>query len=258
MAWRVAGPRDWSSNTRSGLMNQSPSGPDGPQSGKRRLSRRDLIQTVVVAGVIGAVVGISGAIGRANQDPYERAIEEAGTALMELPGFDDRFDTSDEEAAFEAGAQLGMAAIPRLSDREFSEYLRITHRMFRAVDDDVCASLALGTVDEEGVLEGIRSLEIDTVRRYVELLVAAARVELAGGRAPPPTQAEAQAAFDELATKLGAARLSEMGAIYLDPAEAGDERLCAVTRDLYGALVALPPDTTRVIFRSLFNEAPAT
>lgn len=230
-------------------MIETPTEPQAPA--KRRLTRRDLVRIAVVAGAIGAVVGISGAIGRSSQDPYERAMEEAGTDLMELPGFDARFDAVDEEEAFESGAQLGMAAIPHLPDPEFAEYLEITRRMIGALDDEVCAALALGTIDEEGMFEAVRTLDLETVQRYVDLLVSAARIELAGQGAAPPTPAEVQAAFDELTSEVGTARIAEIGALFMDPTAASDESLCAATRDLYTALAALPPDSTRAILRSL-------
>jgi hypothetical protein len=227
------------------------------RGGRRRLSRTRLLQGAAFATTVAILLIAPGVITRLTQDPYERAAEETGRALFDLPGFEERFGDVAEEDAFDVGAQLGLAAIPRLPDGELAEYLAITRQLLAGLEADVCADILRGTADPGALIEAFRTLELDAYRRYLELVTQGAGLVLSGPPPPELRQEEVDEALRRLSEELGAARIGEIGGAFLDPATT-DSDLCAAAHDLYRALEALGPATARPLLRDLIAPSPST
>jgi hypothetical protein len=234
-------------------MNQAP-GADLPRSGRGRLAR--FAGIAAVPALIGAFLGAGGLDLIVPQDPYEKATEEAGQRMMDLPGFEARFGDVDEDEAFEAGAEIGIAAIPRLSDSELEDWLAIVRQLIGAVEDEACAMVARGSGEADEWLDAFRTLDLDTYRRYIDLLIGGVELELADAPGPSaPSQAEVDAALGQLLQHIGADRLNEIGTTLANPTAATDAAVCAAMRDFYDAVAKLDPEARATLIRTIIEVA---
>lgn len=173
------------------------------------------------------------------QDPYDTVDEEIESALVEIPGFEERFGDLDDDEAFAAGVELGTAAVGRLDDTRLLEWAQLTTELLEVADEPTCAEIARGTADADD-WDVLRSLDVETYRRFLELVTEMVRIELEAVPGPtPPTQAEADAAAGALYAEIGPARMEEMATVFADPNGASDAEACALVRDLFKAINAI-------------------
>jgi hypothetical protein len=238
-------------------MEQPPSPAAPPTSGRGRIAR--IAGIAVVPALIGAFIGLGGFDLVIPQDPYLEVTEEAGLRMMNLPGFEDRFGELADEDAFEAGAEIGIAAIPRLSDAELEEWLTITREIVNSVDDPTCAIIVRGPDESDDWLAVFRTIDLETYRRYLDLLVGGVEAELADAPLPnAPTQAEVDAALSAMIQQIGPERFDEIGVALANPAAASDGALCAAMGDLYNALAELDSESRSTLIRTLLGVAAST
>ncbi|HEY6609242.1 MAG TPA: hypothetical protein VI277_08615 [Candidatus Limnocylindria bacterium] len=225
--------------------------------GRRRLLRTRMLQGAAFAAGFAVLLLAPGAITRLTEDPYQRAAAETGRELLNLPGFEERYGDVDEEDAFDVGAQLGLAAIPRLPDAELVEYLALTRQLLTGLEAAACADILRGTADAEELTEAFRTLDLDAFRRYLELVTHGAALVLSGPPAPEPEPGDVDEAIQQLSAELGTARMADIAGSFLDPATT-DADLCAAAHDLYMALEAVGPATARPLLRDLVAPPPST
>lgn len=206
--------------------------------------------------VMPALVGASVAVGPdlvdllMPQDPYVRATEELAAEIVEMPEFEDRFGSLEDEEAFAIGFELGASAIPRLSDAELTEWLTITRELLGAVNIETCAALVRGAGDATTALDAFKSLDLETYTRFLEIVVRGVRLELtdAVGESPP-SQKDVDAALVLLVEALGQTRAEEVGTVFTNPSAASSQQLCAAARDFYDALATLDERPRGVLIR---------
>lgn len=195
-----------------------------------------MLRIAALPALIGAIVGIGGFERFIPQDPYMRAAEDAGQAMLALPGFQDRFGSLEDDEAFRVGSELGAAAIPRLPDSELGEWLTITRQLLESLDVENCAAIVRGTTDPDAAVDAFKVLDIGTFRRYMEIVLVGVKLELTNDAGQlPPTQGDVDAAVTVLTHQIGAARMGEVG-VMADPSRASDVEICSAARSLYDAL----------------------
>ena len=230
-----------------------PSPADPPPPNRRGRSWRGITLSGAIAA---AAAGAGAAVGPdlvalvVPQDPYEQVAEEAGAEILGMPEFELRYGDLDEDEAFGVGVELGAAAIPRLSDAELAEWLTLTRRLLDSADVETCAALVRGTGHSDDAIAAFRSLDVESFRRYIELIVSGVRLELteAPGAAPPSSK-EVDAALLLLAQEMGETRWHEVGAAFASPVTATDAELCSAARDLYDAFADLDNASRGVLIR---------
>lgn len=227
--------------------------PAAPQPTKRSRWPRILGIALVVAVVVGGVAVQRILFGR---DAYEQALADATASLMESADFKSRYGTVSDDEAEQIGTELGAKGIGHLGDAELEEYFGTTVRIVETLDEEPCAQLLAGSVDNDAVLEGAKTLEIDTFRRYIDILMAGARAELEGAAPPPaPTDAELQAAFVALAAELGQDRALEVLTIVSDPSSHEAGETCAATLEMLRAILDVPDAERRDLLRFMASQA---
>lgn len=217
---------------------------------RRRWTISSIARVAALPALLGVLIGTGALKQFLPQDPYVRAAEEAGAEMLELPAFEERFGALDEDDAFRAGAELGASAIPRLPAAELGEWLTITRQLLRALDTATCANAVRGVGDSEESLDALKVLDIDTYRRYLEIVMVGVRLELtdASGTAPP-SQADVDAALGLLTQEVGSSRMQEVGAVMANPSAASDSEVCQAALTLYDALATLDPRSREILLR---------
>lgn len=232
-------------------------GPAAPRP-IRRWSAAKLLRFAALPALVGALVG-TGAFERLiPQDPHARVAEEAGAEMLALPGFEDRFGSLEADEAFATGAELGIAAIPRLPDPELGEWLTITRQLLDAFDVEMCAAVVRGSSDAADALDAFKAIELRTFTRYLEILMVGVDLVLTDAPGPPPaSQQEIDAATVLLAQEIGTTRMQEIGSALADPLGASDSDICAAGRDLYDGLAALDVRSRGILIRAMNGPGPS-
>lgn len=234
--------------------------PQPPAPRRGRLA--SLLRIAAVPAVIGAIIGITGALSdRAPSDPYEAAAERAGADLLAMPGFEERFGDLDEEAAYRAGMELGMAAIPHLPDPELDEWLTITNELMDGLEGARCAALVRADAETsaKALLDVVRILDVETFERYLGIVVSGIRLELSGELDPdPPSAAQLDAAYSALLAEIGTERLLEIEQMFVSPQTASDDEMCTAMKEMYRAIAALDPAARHVLIRMVTEPVLAT
>ena len=223
--------------------------PDASQPRRKGLLAR-FLPIAVMPAIIGVLIGTSAIERLIPQDPYERATEEAGADLLDIPGFEERVGSRTDDEAMRAAAELAASAIPRLPDAVLSEWLTITRQLIHGMDVKACATYVRGAGTPDEKLEAAKVLEIETYTRYLEIVTSAVRLMLTDPTGQlPPSQADVDAASVQLAQEMGLVRFQEIGAVMTDPLGASDAEVCSAARNLYDALSELDERSRGILLR---------
>lgn len=222
-----------------------------PDAEPRRLLA--LLLAIVAVGVL-AVVAVM--VARSQGDPYDRAEQELGGRIAELPAFQDRFgDVGSSDEAFDLGQQLGTTALPRLGDTDLLRIWQLNGRLLQLADDTACARVMRQSISGADATELARQLEVEEYREFLELSYLALEAELNGTAGPPPpTDADFQSASVALASAMGFDTMMRDATTLQDPA-ATDPDLCAAARSIVQAVLGLEEPHRMTMLRSFVNAA---
>ena len=170
---------------------------------------------------------------------------EVGRSLARL-GATDAFasrmrQAGTPEAALQLGSDLAHRGIGRLDTPTLQARAEILNKLFANTDVATCAAWSRGTLDAARALAILNSLDSVTTSRWGEVSARAMVAEMnAAVPVPPPTPAEARAAFDAATSAMNPTDQARFRDLLPRLASAPDADMCWFSRAVYVSVLRLP------------------
>ena len=152
--------------------------------------------------------------------------------------------------AREAGQQLALHGLRRLSGNELIVRARVLGRILTQSDTETCAAIVKGSA-APGLEAAIRKLSDGDLQEWLDLVFASTVAELEQRTAPkPPSSTRVNQALSSLSSRLSADDGDLLKQVLADPQATNDEQTCKAGRLLYGTLPDLSGDDQAVLARA--------